>query len=105
MNDQNHICPDALSFRFNAIYCINRPFILTSGNLLITGMPYLYTEGSYIAGVRIESISVVDDWLYLELQELGSDRMFNASWNLDYEGSFYVWTIGDIPSLISQFIV
>ena len=99
MNDNNNICPDPPCLRFNAIYYLDRPFILTTGNLLKESMPYLYKEGSYIAGVRIKNISVKEDWIYLELQELDSDRKFNVSWNLAYEGNYYLWTLADLPTL------
>ena len=105
MNDQNNICPDAPYLDFKAIYYLERPFILTEGNLLITGMPYLYREGSYITGVRIENISIAEEMLYLQLQELGSGRMFTASWNLQYEGDYYLWTLSELERLEESLIL
>jgi hypothetical protein len=89
-----HIAPDAI--------CLDRPFILTQEHLLVVGMPYLYTQGSYIAAVRLLGISEADNVLYLELQELGSDRLFSASWNLEYEGEYYLWTLADLPTLMTS---
>jgi len=101
MSDQINNCPDVKQNEHISIYRLDRPFILTQDNRLIAGMPYLYTEGSYIAGVRIESISIADNMLYIELQELESGKMFSASWNLEYEGDYYLWTLADLPTIMS----
>jgi len=84
------------------VICLDRPFVLTQGHLLVVGMPYLYTQGNYIAGVRLLDISEADNVLYLELQELDSNKIFTASWDLDYKGSYYLWTLADLKTLMTS---
>jgi hypothetical protein len=93
--------PETLRFDDNRVYCIDKPFILTQGNLLVEGMPYLYSEGSHIIAVNIVDISVVDEMLYLMLEDLNNSRIFNASWNLEHHGDYYLWTIADLPSIMN----
>lgn len=93
---------DALRYDYNRVYRIDKPFIMTRGNLIVDGMPYLYSEGSHVIAVDILDISVVDDMLYLMLEDLNNSRVFNASWNLEYQGDYYLWSLADLPSIMQM---
>ena len=74
--------------------------VLTQDKNLVTGMPYLYSEGSHTAAVRLLKAWEEDDFIYLNVEELKSTKTFTLSWNLDYSGSYYLWTISDLPSIM-----
>ncbi len=83
------------------VFVLDRPFVLTQGKNLVTGMPYMYSEGNRTAAVRLVKTWVEDNIIYLEVEELNSPKNFCLSWNLDYIGSYYLWTIADLPTLMN----
>jgi hypothetical protein len=80
---------------------INKPFILTINNDLVLGQQYLYSEGSYIAGVRLIDMWLDESFIYLRLQELQSEKSFVASWDTDFDGQYYLWSIADLQTIIN----
>jgi hypothetical protein len=80
---------------------ISSPFVMTTNNDLVIGQPYLYSEDNYIVGVRIIDMWLVDSFIYLHLQELQSEKSFVASWDADYDGQYYLWSIADLPTLMN----
>ncbi len=64
-------------------------------------MPYLYSEGIHTTAVRLLKVWIEDDVIYLNVEELKSPKTFTLSWNLDYNGSYYLWTIADLPTLMN----
>ena len=81
-------------------FYLDRPFVLTKGKNLVTGMPYMFSEGNHTKAVRLVDIQVVDGILNLKAEELQTLKTFTLSWNLDYQGSYYLWTIADLPTLM-----
>ena len=79
---------------------LDRPFVLTQDKKLITGLPYLYSEGSHTAAVRLLKVWTEDSIIYLKVEETYSPKTFTLSWNLDYSGNYYLWTIADLPSIM-----
>ena len=103
-NDINHKSKQphmALNNAHYRTFVLDRPFILTQGNSLTTGMPYLYTEGSFMAAVRIKDIYECERIIHLLLEELKSGRRFTVSWNLEYTGGYYIWSIADLPTIMN----
>lgn len=82
-----------------ATYRLDRPFVLTQDKKLVLGRPYLYGEGRHSAAVRLVNAWVEDRIIYLTLQELQSERSLTVSWNLDYDGSYFMWTLADFETL------
>lgn len=80
---------------------ISKPFVMTTNNDLVKGMPYLYSEGNFIVGVRIIDMWLVGSFIYLRLQQLQSGKSFVASWDTDYDGQYYLWSIADLPTLMN----
>jgi hypothetical protein len=100
MNKTNNIT-DADGFLHPISVIIKKPFVMTTNNDLVKGMPYLYSEGNYIAGVRIIDMWLEESFIYLSLQELQSNKSFVASWDLEYDGLYYLWSIADLPTLMN----
>lgn len=100
MNDNINITPDASISASQDTFTLDRPFILTKDKNLIIGMPYLYREGSHTAAVRLLKKWREDDIIYLDVEELQSPRSFTISWNLDYCGSYYLWTLADLHTIM-----
>jgi len=82
-------------------FVLDRPFVLTQGKNLVTGMPYMYSEGNRTAAVRLVKTWVEDNIIYLIVEELNSSKTFTHSWNLDYQGSYFLWTIADLPTIMN----
>ena len=106
MNDNINPNPDAsISARKDTI-TMDRSFILTQGKNLVTGMPYLYNEGNKSVVVRLletwTDYEMEDEFVHLTLQELQTNRTFTISWNLNYQGSYYLWTLADLPTLMTM---
>jgi len=100
MNDKIYITPDASISYCQDAFILDRPFILTKDKNLVTGMPYLYSEGNRSAAVRLVKIWQEDNVIYLNVEELKSTKTITLSWNLGYCGSYYLWTIADLPTIM-----
>lgn len=100
MHDLNKNPKPSISDRRDT-FMLDREFMLTQGKTLVTGMPYMYSEGSHFAAVRLCKIWVEDNIIYLDVEELNSSNTFTLSWNLDYCGSYYLWTLADFPTLMN----
>ncbi len=98
--DQSKLNVEALNYVHYRTYVLDRAFILTQNNCLSVGMPYVYSEGKYIAGVKLKDIYEADRIIYLQLEVLESGRIFTVSWNLEYEGEYCMWSIGDVESVM-----
>lgn len=79
---------------------LDLPFVLTLGKKLTINMPYLLLEGNHSIAVRLLEVSDADGVVYLRVQELQSQRTFELSWNLNYEGSYWLWSLADLPTLL-----
>lgn len=99
MNDNININPDASIDARQGTFILDLPFILTTGKTLITGMPYMLMEGNRTNAVRLLKVWTEDNIIYLEVLELKSPKTFCLSWNLEYSGSYYLWTIADYETL------
>lgn len=99
MNTSNIHAPDDFLNPISVI--IKKPFVMTTYNHLVLGMPYLYSEGNYIAGVRITDMWFEESFIHLRLQELQSNKSFVASWDTDYDGQYYLWSIADLPTIMN----
>ena len=99
-NDSKHP-HEALNNAQYKTFILDRPFVLTHNKCLSIRMPYMYSEGSYTAAVRITDIYESERIIYLQLEELDSMRKFTVDWNLEYAGDYYIWSIADLPTLMN----
>ncbi|MBN1182276.1 MAG: hypothetical protein JXB49_08320 [Bacteroidales bacterium] len=82
-------------------FVLDRSFILTQDKTLVIGMPYLYAESNHTVAVRLLKVWVEDNTVYLDVQELKSPKTFTLSWNLNYTGSYWLWSLADYDTLTS----
>lgn len=84
---------------------IDLPFILTKNKMLTRKMPYILLEkkvvGEYIAAIRLVDFNDKDGIVLLELQELLSDKIYTLSWNMEYTGEWWLWSLADFQSIMS----
>jgi hypothetical protein len=80
-------------------FILDRPFVLTTDKTLVIGMPYLYSEGNRSAAVRLLKVWQEDNIIYLDVQELQSLKTFRLSWNLNYTGDYWLWSLTDYDTL------
>jgi len=82
---------------------LDLPFILTTGKLLKIGMPYLYLEkltgGNSIKAVRLIKIWEESDAVFLLIQDIVTRKKFVVSFNLRYDGNFWLWSLADFGYL------
>ena len=99
MNDNKNQNSDTSISARQGTFILDRPFILTQDKTLVTGIPYLYSEGNHSAAVRLLKVWQEDDIIYLNAQELKTNKTFTISWNLDYDGNYWLWSIADYETL------
>jgi len=51
-------------------------------------MPLLYTEGIHSFAVRLLDVWNEDEFVYLKIQDLQTNKTFNILWNLGYRGEY-----------------
>ena len=82
---------------------IDLPFILTQSKMLTRKMPYMLLEkkvaGEYIAAVRLMDFHERDGIISLDVQELANNRTYSLSWNMEYTGDWWLWTLTDLENL------
>ena len=93
--------PDTQISASKDTFILDRPFILTQGRTLITGMPYLYSEGNRTKAIRLLDVQEVQGIVYLRVEELKTLKTFRLSWNLNYTGDYWLWSIADLPTLMT----
>ena len=76
---------------------LNLPFILTHDKLLIIGIPYMKTE-YWLADSKTEAVRLLDVWdsdgiVYLKVQNLVTGKIDTLTWNLEYTGGFWLWSL------------
>ena len=83
---------------------LNLDFILTTCKHLTKGMPYLKVEkkvaGEDISAVKLNNFQDYEGIIYLNVQDLKTNRCYNLSWNLETEcEGMWFWSLADIDSL------
>jgi hypothetical protein len=83
---------------------LDLPFILTQNKRLKLNMPYLKTEsglsGNKAVAVRLLDIKVREEIIQLFVQELDSKKSYTLEWNMDYTGSYWIWSLTDFKTAI-----
>jgi len=71
--------------------------------MLTRKMPYILLEkkaaGEYIAAVRLMDFHERDGIISLDVQELANNRTYSLSWNMEYTGDWWLWTLTDLENL------
>jgi len=73
--------------------------------MLTRKMPYILLEkkvvGEYIAAIRLVDFNDKDGIVSLDVQELLSDKIYTLSWNMEYTGEWWLWSLADFQSIMS----
>lgn len=80
-------------------------FINTQNKRLKLNTPYLKTEHN-LSGHKISAIILLDfklskSIISLLTQDLKSKRTLTLEWNMEYTGSFYLWSLSDFEAIMA----
>jgi len=83
---------------------LDLPFIMTQGKRLVKGMPYLKVEkktiGEDIAAIRLLNYQDYQGVIYLNVQDLKTNRCYNLSWNMEIDSDgWWFWSLADFDTL------
>ena len=83
---------------------LNLPFIMTQGKRLTKGMPYLKVEkktiGEDIAAIRLLNYQDYQGVIYLNIQDLKTNRCYNITWNMEIDSDgWWFWSLSDFQTL------
>jgi len=82
---------------------LDTPFIMTQGKRLTKGMPYMKLEkgtiGEDTAAIRLLNFQEYEGVIYLNVQDLKTNRCYNLSWNMEYVGDWWFWSLADFDAL------
>ena len=108
-NNSQHtpdITKNVLEYLLPNSVILKLPFIMTNAHRLTVHMPYLLLDrsgaGMHIKPVRLLEIEVVNRMLTLNVQDLQTNKTFTLSWNLDYDGDYWLWSLADLSTLLKQ---
>jgi len=91
----DYIAPDTI--------ILDLPFIMTTDKRLTKGMPYLKVEkkvvGEEIAAIRLLNFQYYEGIIYLNVQDLKTNRCYNLSWNMEIDDDWWFWSLADIQTL------
>lgn len=79
-------------------------FILTKGKRLTKNMPYMKLEkktiGEDVSTIRLLNFQDYQGVIYLNVQDLKTNKCYNLSWNMEYAGDWWLWSLADYGTLI-----
>jgi len=85
---------------------LDLPFIMTRDKRLIKNMPYMKLEkrtfGNDIAAIRLMNFQDYQGVVYLNVQDLQTGKCYNLSWNMEYYGKWWFWSLSDYDTLINS---
>lgn len=91
-----------LEYNTDGSYILNLPIILTQSKKLIKNMPYLLMEGNHIFAVKLLNVRHAYGTVYIEIKELRTDKIFTLSWDMNFEGDCWLWTLADLETLMNM---
>ena len=100
INDKGHKVLEYLSP--NTIV-LDLHFIMTTGKRLTVGMPYLKLEskniGEDIAAIRLLGFQDYEGMIYLNVQDIKTNRCYNLTWNMEIDDDWWFWSLADFETL------
>ena len=83
---------------------LDLPFIMTTGKRLSKGMPYLKVEkqiiGEDIAAIRLLGFQDYEGMIYLNVQDIKTNRCYNLTWNMEIDDDWWFWSLADYNYLL-----
>lgn len=58
--------------------------------------------GEYIAAIRLVDFHEKGGIISLDVQELLTDRTYTLSWNMEYAGEWWLWSLADYEYLMEN---
>ena len=106
MNNQPYINGEGhkvLEYLSNDTIVLDLPVIMTQDKRLTKGMPYLKVEkktiGEDIAAIRLLNYQDYQGVIYLNVQDLKTNRCYNLSHNMEIDGDWWFWSVVDFQTL------
>ena len=82
---------------------LDLPFIMTQGKRLTENMPYMKLEkrtvGNETAAIRLLNFQDYEGVVYLNVQDLQTNKCYNLSWNLEMNCGRWLWSLSDFDTL------
>lgn len=82
---------------------LDLPFIMTSGKRLTKGMPYLKLAnkniGEDIAAIRLLGFQDYEGMVYLNVQDIKTNRCYNLTWNMEIDDDWWFWSLSDFETM------
>lgn len=50
--------------------------------------------------IRLLDVQDAQGIVYLDVQELESGRTYTLSWNMDFDGGYWIWSLADFDTLV-----
>lgn len=83
---------------------LDLPFIMTTGKRLTKGMPYLKLAnkniGEDIAAIRLLGFQDYEGMIYLNVQDIKTNRCYNLTWNMEIDDDWWFWSLADYNYLL-----
>jgi len=99
----NHAGKKVLEYLTTDTIVLDLDFIMTQGKRLTKGMPYMKLEkrtvGNDIAAIRLLNYQDYEGVIYLNVQDLRTNKCYNISWNMEYDGDWWFWSLSDLETL------
>ena len=80
---------------------LDLPFILTTEKKLQIGMPYMILDRQHTNAIRLLNVSDTDGIVYLKIQNLQTGEVNTISWNLNYSGDYWLWSIATLDYIVN----
>ena len=55
--------------------------------------------GEDVAAVRLLNFQDYEGVIYLNVQDLKTNRCYNISWNMEIDGDWWLWSLADIENI------
>ena len=82
---------------------LNLHFILTQGKRLTKNMPYMKLAnkniGEEIAAIRLLGFQDYEGMIYLNVQDIKTNRCYNLTWNMEIDDDWWFWSLADFETL------
>lgn len=82
---------------------LDLPFIMTTGKRLTKGMPYLKLAnkniGEDIAAIRLLGFQDYEGMIYLNVQDIKTNRCYNLTWNMEIDDDWWFWSLSDFETM------
>jgi hypothetical protein len=78
-------------------FVLNLPFVMSKK--LIRHIPYMLLEGNHTTAVRLLDVRDANGIVYIDVQELLTDKTYTLTWNMEYDGDYWLWSLADFETL------